>query len=262
MAKEKKIGVRFYLNDRLKPKVIAGTETFPVYCQITFNRKNIQCHVPLIYKGGTITKQEFIQATELGTLPEIATQLQQFEDKARQIIRIEYKHYNDRFSLKGFANDLHHYDMPLFVLLENQLKRAVIEFGKATETIDPDWYSLWAILEILGKEDVLHFLSSLPGDLQTGLKAFVYLSGYIGQRSEKDNSTLTVLDWFTTSIPKDFSAFLLGYTPIVTQERKWELRFFEREGAQSIVWECFFFFDVGKADIPLIVKWVSMVAIR
>ncbi len=262
MAKEKKIGVRFYLNDRLKPRVIAGKETFPVYCQITFDRKTLQCHVPLIYKGGTITKQEFLQATESGTLPEVATQLQQFEDKARQIIRIEYKHYKDRFSLKGFANDLYHYDTPLFVLLENQLKRAVIEFGEATDTIDPDWYSLWAILEILGKEDVLQFLSSLPGDLQNSLKAFTYLSGYTGREWQEDAPVTTALDWFTTPLAQHFSEFLLDHAPIVTDAQKQGLGFFKNESAKSIVWQCLLFFDVKKVDIPLIIKWVSMAVIR
>ncbi|MEQ8706819.1 MAG: hypothetical protein RIC19_23000 [Phaeodactylibacter sp.] len=262
MAKEKKIGIRFYLNDRLKPKMIAGKETFPVYCQITFNRKNIQCNVPLIYKGGTLTKQEFLQATELATLPEVANQLQLFEDKARKVIRIEYKHYKDRFTLKGFADDLYHYDSPLFVLLENQLKRAVIEFGEATETIAPDWYSLWAILEILGKEDVLQFLSSLPDDLQISLKAFVYLSGYTGREWQEDAPVTTALDWFTTPLAQHFSEFLLNHTPIVTDAQKRGLGFFKNESAKSIVWQCLFFFDVGKADIPLIIKWVSMTVIR
>jgi hypothetical protein len=209
-----------------------------------------------------LNKRDFIQATELNRLPELSEQLQSFEDKVKKVIRIEYKHHKDRFSLKGFAHDLHHYDTSLFILLENRLKRAVIEFGEATETIDPDWYSLWAILEILGKEDVLQFLSSLPGDLQTSLKAFVYLSGYTGREWQEDAPVTTALDWFTTPLAQHFSEFLLDHAPIVADAQKQGLGFFKNESAKSIVWQCLSFFDVKKADIPLIIKWVSMLLIR
>lgn len=262
MAKEKKIGVRFYLNDRLKPKVIAGEERYPVYVRITFNRQNLQCQVPIMYKDGYLSEKEFIQATELSELHEVAEQMKHFENRVRQIIRIEYKHYNDKFSFKGFARDLYHYDAPMFTLLENELKHSLIEFSKAGDTLDPDWYSIWAILEILVEDDPDKFFSSLPDKLQLSLKAFVYLSGFVSQRSDKDDTILTALDWFTTPLPKQFSEFLLWNIPIETQEQKMELRFFEYEAAKSIVWECLFFFNIEKSDIPLIIKSLSMTLIR
>ncbi|WP_282782797.1 hypothetical protein [Phaeodactylibacter xiamenensis] len=262
MAKEKKVGISFFLNTRLKPYILQGEKRYPVYVRVVFNRMNHQFKFYLPTIDGRATEEEYEQLIERQENKECNDFVNSFKAKVEAIIKAEDQFYGDKYTLKGFSKDLPHYDVNLFTVLETRLKYLLIKFGEATETIDPDCYSLWAILEMLGKEDVLHFLSSLPGDLQISLRSFVYLSGYIGRDWQEDAPVTTALDWFTTPLAQHFSEFLLSHAPIVTDDQKRGLGFFQNESAKSVVWQCLFFFDVKKADIPLIVKWVSMAAIR
>ncbi|MCB0375885.1 MAG: hypothetical protein KDD04_08205 [Sinomicrobium sp.] len=85
MAKEKKIGINFFLNERLKPGKFNGQDIFPVYARITFDRKNHQCPAPV----GSMTKEQFEEKIVNSGKPEFNKILQEFEDKIRSVIAEE-----------------------------------------------------------------------------------------------------------------------------------------------------------------------------
>lgn len=108
--KEKKITVKFFLNHALEPaKGEKGKKLYPLYLQVTYNRKNMQfkSRYSLFYK----------------TLKEVPVELMTFEEKLiTKIIRYEAKGNEEGYELKGLKRKYDLYSLSIHQALESYLK--------------------------------------------------------------------------------------------------------------------------------------------
>jgi len=108
--KEKKITVKFFLNELVEPAVgERGQKHYPLYLQVTYNRKNMQF------------KSKYSEY--YGTLEEVRPGLMQFEEKIiRSIIAYEAGKIKDEYDLKGLKRKYDVYSISLLEAVEKYLK--------------------------------------------------------------------------------------------------------------------------------------------
>jgi hypothetical protein len=110
VQKEKKITIKFFLNRLLEPVTgEKGGEYFPLYIQVTYNRKNMQFKS----KYGLYYQQ----------LEEVAPALLSFEEQTlRKIIQYEAAQTVNDYELKGLKHKYEIYSTSITEALENYLK--------------------------------------------------------------------------------------------------------------------------------------------
>jgi hypothetical protein len=110
LKKAKKITVRFFLNRMLKPITKEkGKELYPLYIQVTYNRKNMQ----LRSKYGEYYHD----------LKEAPSGLLEFEERVlRRIITREASHLEDSYNLKGLRRNYEIYSLSIHQAIEDYLK--------------------------------------------------------------------------------------------------------------------------------------------
>jgi hypothetical protein len=108
--KSKKITVKFFLNRLLAPMTNEkGKEAYPLYIQVTYNRKNMQ----LRSKYGGYYHD----------LQDVPPPLLEFEERVlRKIITLEASHLEDYYDLKGLRRTYEVYSLPLHEAIEDYLK--------------------------------------------------------------------------------------------------------------------------------------------
>lgn len=110
LPKEKKITVKFFLNQSLEPATgERGRKLYPLYIQVTYNRKNMQfkSRYGLFYIS----------------LKEVPTELTAFEEKLlTKIIRYEAKGDEEGYELKGLKRKYDLYSISIYQALEAYLK--------------------------------------------------------------------------------------------------------------------------------------------
>lgn len=108
--KSKKITIKFFLNQLLEPVTNEkGKEFYPLYIQVTYNRKNMQ----LRSKYGEYYHD----------LKEVPPTLLEFEERVLQkIIALEASHLEDRYDLKGLKRKYEVYSLSLHQAIEDYLK--------------------------------------------------------------------------------------------------------------------------------------------
>lgn len=108
--KEKKITVKFFLNQALEPaRDEKGKKLYPLYFQVTYNRMNQQAksRYGLFYKN----------------LQEVPNDLMAFEEKLlTKIIRYEAKENEESYELKGLKRKYEVYSLSVHQALETYLK--------------------------------------------------------------------------------------------------------------------------------------------
>jgi hypothetical protein len=130
MSKEKKIGFRLYPNTRLKPQKIFNNdkviESYPLYATVTFNGESIQLRI-VLDSGPVLTLADTEQITDVAT----TEKLKKYEQFVTRIIRLEYKFFKSKFSLKGLGKRLEIYkrDVLSFIgnMTLNELQKAIQE---------------------------------------------------------------------------------------------------------------------------------------
>lgn len=263
MAKEKKIGVNFFLNERLKPSVIDGQERYPVYVRITFDRKNHQTYFPLRYFDGNLSKDEYKRFVILRQNPEINSQLENYEAKVSKIIRAEYIRFNGYVSLRKFSERMLYYETPLLDVLEKNVKNDLVSKlneqlnQEEMQQINNEYFSLWDVYSVVNDsfQDAFKKVIS-QHDLQISLKSYVYLSGYLGKLDSKPDEFVKVLEWLE-DLPIKFKNFLLKHSPIDSEDKKQQLGFFRNESKDSPVRKLLSYLDIQKTDISLIIKSID-----
>jgi len=110
MKKDKKITIKFYLNKLLDAATgDKGQKYYPLYIQVTYNRKNMQ--LKSMYG-------EYYQ-----TLEEVKKGLVEFEEKMLcKVIRYESSHTTGDYDLKGLKRKYEVYSGSISEALENYLK--------------------------------------------------------------------------------------------------------------------------------------------
>lgn len=112
MKKPKKITVKFFLNENLKAIKKDDGEYFPLYTQITYDRKNtqIKCAYGWFYKTLNQVREE-----EPYLLP--------FEEKVlKRSVKYELSVRGDEFRLKGLGRKYENYCLSIHALFNSYLK--------------------------------------------------------------------------------------------------------------------------------------------
>jgi hypothetical protein len=121
MAKEKKIGIKYFLNKKLKPIQGSAFLMYPLYVRIHFNGENTTFPIwfPSIedymmksdYFGeiffeqiGYLDEEAFGLIIEVHDVEEVRKEIKSIEKKLEKAIRFEYSILGDKFTLKGFKN--------------------------------------------------------------------------------------------------------------------------------------------------------------
>ncbi len=110
MIKEKKITIKFFLNKLLEAATgDKGEKYYPLYIQVTYNRKNMQ----LKSKYGEYYKD----------IKEVRKELMQFEEMMlTKVIRYESTHTSSDYDLKGLKHKYEIYSGSVSQALEHYLK--------------------------------------------------------------------------------------------------------------------------------------------
>jgi len=108
--KPKKITIKFFLNQLLEPAINdKGKESYPLYIQITYNRKNMQL------------KSKY--AEYYYNLSEVKPGLMDFEEKVlRKIITYEAAQTGEDYDLKGLKKKYDVYSYSIHQTIEDYLK--------------------------------------------------------------------------------------------------------------------------------------------
>ncbi|GAB4398817.1 MAG: hypothetical protein OHK0053_18090 [Microscillaceae bacterium] len=118
MKKPKKITVKFFLNRNLKHLDIDGLEHFPLYAQITYDRKNtqIKCQYGWFYK-------------DLHQVQEQSPHLLPLEEGIfRRVVEYELKQQGEEFKLKGLGRKYEYYSLSIHQLINSYLKLRLKNF--------------------------------------------------------------------------------------------------------------------------------------
>jgi hypothetical protein len=125
MKKPKKITVKFFLNNNLKEIIVRGEPSYPLYAQITYDRKNtqIKCNYGGFYK-------------DLHQAREVAPNLLNFEESIfRRSVEFELKRWGDEFKLKGLGRIYENYSLSIHTLFNSYLKLSLKSFLQNAEPI-------------------------------------------------------------------------------------------------------------------------------
>lgn len=225
MAKEKKIGVKFFLNTRLKPKVFAGVNRYPVYSRVTFNRKNHQS--PFEFENtfdGLMSEVEFEKYVIEKSNPKITTEIEQYEKEIKGIVRTWYNKFGDNFSLLGLSETHKEYKVtPLLFRVSFQAIEGIRNY-----VLDhrPDKYkdvfyaddvfptTLYFALSDFFKRDEETSFSDWPLILQYSVFSFVLLSSYLkmgfwfGDSDKVFESKVKMIDWVCGETKINFTNYL------------------------------------------------------
>lgn len=158
MTKEKKIGITYYLNRRLKP---VGDAKFPVYMRITFNRKQaeIKCDPDLYWNEHELVR--FLEHRETGSCVGTEKLLVGNEVVLNDIVREKYEREKDQFSLRGLSVEFNYNLSNVFETVHSAVVEAMkIEFGNI---LSPAQYSM---INIVNVADGYHLTKALVPDLK------------------------------------------------------------------------------------------------
>ena len=195
MKKPKKITVKFFLNKNLKD--INGN--YPLYTQITYDRKNtqIKCTYGWYYRTLEDVKQN-------------ESNLLSFEEKIlHRTVSYELSKLGDEFKLKGLGKKYDHFSLSIHALFNSYLKLRLRDVLKAaqpqkvlevlhTERAGTDFFILYdACLRLF---DNLQFL--INDDLKEEMEIYrVYYQLFADQVQNEDKSYRfpVVIDWLDGS---------------------------------------------------------------
>lgn len=191
-SKEKKITVKFFLNQALEPASDdRGMKLYPLYFQVTYNRKNMQAksRYGLFYRH----------------LKEVPAELTAFEEKVlAKIIRYEAKEKGEDYELKGLKRKYDLYSVSVYQALEAylkpQLRRAVLKIGGELATV-LDFTQARIPVSLLHKAATLlfpQFNSSLPQRLREDLQTYNIFQN-LNKEPVLSYNFPTIIDWLDGS---------------------------------------------------------------
>jgi len=187
MGKEKKIGIKHYLNKNLKPVSSNGSERYPVYIQITFDRNNTKFAHPLsdLFDDGYLTESEFENLFESKHDARIRASVENLEKGIRNVIRFEEQKLKNRFMLKGFADRFNGYFLSLTWIIEKSLQQLMDDFLKdelSEEEFESVSHKLFSFEEryFMVKRNFIEDLPEvMPDFMRLATQAYSYLFGYL-----------------------------------------------------------------------------------
>lgn len=125
MAKQKKIGIKYYLNKRLNPSKLGDGDHFPVYVRVIYNRESSQFYFPLLYGDGTLNEEKFESFFTNRSNQKINKQIDRFDSLIIDIIRFESSKIGDKYKIKGLSKKISNYYGSIIPEFENHLKKCL-----------------------------------------------------------------------------------------------------------------------------------------
>ncbi|MGP8216609.1 MAG: hypothetical protein ACLQQ4_13665 [Bacteroidia bacterium] len=196
MKKEKKITIKFFLNKLLEPATgDKGEKYYPLYIQVTYNRKNMQF------------KSKY--GMYYGDLKEVKSGLMQFEERIlRKAITYESNLSSSDYDLKGLKHKYEIYSTSILESLEKYLKPklrlAILKTNDdLTEVLD--FSQSHATVARLYRASQLLFTnidSYLNAKLKTELNAYLNYTG-LYKMPIFTFTFPTIMDWIEGSYKAD-----------------------------------------------------------
>lgn len=228
-GKMSKVSYKTYFNDRLKQVPLHGQLTYPLYIQVTFERRTIFFKS---YYFELFSKARYYQsAAGVGRGPSI----EEITDKENEVIDFIIRKYRDTFSLslfkqayslysrdlcdsteESFVNYMYHFfqdkGMPDFAITVREGSRYRIAYHVVRDMKQ-------ALTKPLYEELVENSLYYAP--------PYLPLYGFMQQTKKWPMLCLTVMEWETGNTKTEFTAYLHQYYPkdnadeIMKQVEKW-----------------------------------------
>jgi hypothetical protein len=152
MIKEKKIGIKYFLNKKLKPVKTGSFLMYPLYVRIHFNGENTTFPIwfPSIEEYmnksdyfndiffeqiGYLDEEAFNLIIDIHDVQEVREEIKSMERKLEKAIRFEYSVLGEKFTLKGFKDRFDVYlqlfrpfaEKDLIARLQQEIKEKEIE---------------------------------------------------------------------------------------------------------------------------------------
>ncbi len=201
MKKPKKITVKFFLNKNLHPLSIAGELCYPLYTQITYDRKNtqIKCAYGWFYRS-------------ISQIEEEDPHLLPFEEKVlKKSVSYELSIHGDSFRLKGLGKKYEHYCVSTHALFNSYLKirfKNILKHARPSKFLHVlnldkpkiDFFTLYEAAEILFD----NIPNLIKEDFQEEMDICrLYHQLYKPQLEEKRYQFPVVIDWLEGSHQDD-----------------------------------------------------------
>jgi hypothetical protein len=222
-AREKKVTLKFFVNQAVQPMVEGKTKRYPLYVLITYDRKNtmMRCHYGTYYKDlGEIDKVHYpgLLAME--------------ERIIRKTIAYEMAEKHD-FDLRGIYRKYEPYSVGIHVLLERYLKDQLwnillrlepFEYAKALNFNDSEigFDTLYKICKKIYKD----FHALLPKGFEREVEIYQFFSK-LYQDAFFQYTFPTVVEWLDQSMVEDYRRLLKDHQSSQPEVNK-SIEFIER----------------------------------
>jgi len=116
---KKKVSIKLYLNDKVKPHKVAGIEHYPVYVRVTYDRKNTMFKLADKDGGGVTISKNLQNIDEYLTLENFFEKHSYFPD-FQSLLAYELELVGeDNFQVKGFGDRVQNiYLQPVYSVLK------------------------------------------------------------------------------------------------------------------------------------------------
>ncbi|MCR6638768.1 MAG: hypothetical protein NVV82_07190 [Sporocytophaga sp.] len=201
MKKPKKITVKFFVHESLKPKVEDGVERFPLYMRITYQRRNTM--LKSFYGGYYKDLKEVEKLHYPGFL--------EFEERnIQKTINYEIAKLGEAFDLKGVHEKYEVYCIGIYKILESYFKNVLwmaalrsepAEYAKALNFSDEE-VSFETLFQI-GRKIYPVIDKHLPKDFEEEIEIY-QLFTKLYQGSFFQYTFPTVVEWLDGSAITDY----------------------------------------------------------
>lgn len=226
--KQRKITVKFFLNDALKakdhPEYTDSEPAYPLYFQLTYMRKNTQ--VRSYYGGYFIAMETVLQA------------LMDYEEfTIKKIVRYLINEQGEKFTLKGFGNYYEDYCRQIHFVIENYMR---VRLQKELWTMEPHHYLSGLNFDSRGslsflKFDILYEMSkklyynfelNISPKFAHATKMYREFMRFSPFRADP-YSRPTIIDWVNGNMKSNYSKHLNSLYPGEEHKIKERMEFIE-----------------------------------
>lgn len=230
MAKGKKIGIKYFLNKKLKPVKTGAFLMYPLYVRIHFNGENTTFPIwfPSIEEYmnnsdyyndvffeqiGYLDEEAFNLIIDIHDVKEVRKEIKSMENKLENAIRFEYSILGDKFTLKGFKDRYDIYlqlfrpfaEKDLIKRLQQEIKEKEIEVPEEVLVYFHESFieQFYLSVEKYSKGKLENQLSK---DFMNKYLCFLSMARFEELVAKKE---FTIIDWVSDlKLQKDFMDFL------------------------------------------------------
>ncbi len=219
--KQKKITFKYFFDDRIKPK---EGKFYPLYLQITFNRKNIQIKeathegLPVYWTREELEGFKDGSYDHQGHFGETAREVKFNESILERIIREGYKKQGDKFSLRNIKGKLKLFRTPVAQAMEQSILNG-LEAHLANNLTHSEFLSVFDETDLLEtinrlKDTKKNWKEILEPQIQAKLRAFNAIFLFSLPYSERDTDMAfgcLFYHWIFGNHRENFRSFLNAY---------------------------------------------------